>query len=192
MTDPGHASGTDRIAEVARQRGWDDEALVVNVQGDEPLVPPSVVRQAAELLVLHPEAEIATLVTPIHDLETFLDPNVVKVVTSRSGEALYFSRAPIPWDRAGGSAGSHAQTRWTDALRHVGLYAYRVGALRRLSGTAPCRLEQLERLEQLRALWLGIRVQVDVAIEVPPAGVDTPADLERANRVLAAAEPAAG
>lgn len=192
MTDAGHASGTDRIAEVADQRGWEDEALVVNVQGDEPFVPPSVVRQAAELLVLHPQAEIATLATPINDLQTFLDPNVVKVVASRSGEALYFSRAPIPWDRAGASARGHAQTRWTDALRHVGLYAYRVGALRRLAAAAPCRLELLERLEQLRALWLGIRIQVDVAIEVPPAGVDTPADLERANRVLADPAAAAG
>jgi 3-deoxy-manno-octulosonate cytidylyltransferase (CMP-KDO synthetase) len=181
MTDPAHASGTDRIAEVARQKGWDEDAVVVNVQGDEPLVPPVLVRQVAGLLLLHPAADIGTLGTPIHDLESFLDPNVVKLVMGADGAALYFSRAPIPWDRDG-SAGAERLPK--DALRHLGLYSYRVGALQRLAATPPCGLENTERLEQLRALWLGMRIHADVALEVPPAGIDTPADLERVSRLL--------
>jgi 3-deoxy-manno-octulosonate cytidylyltransferase (CMP-KDO synthetase) len=186
MTDHAHASGTDRIAEVARQKGWDEDAVIVNVQGDEPLLPPSLVRQVADLLLLHPDADIGTLGTPVHDLEAFLDPNVVKLVMRADGAALYFSRAPIPWDRdrAPGAARPPA-----GALRHLGLYSYRVGALQRLAAAPPCQLENTERLEQLRALWLGLRIQADVALEVPPAGIDTPADLERVSRLLAANRP---
>lgn len=185
MTDPAHASGTDRIAEVAVRQGWGDDAIVVNVQGDEPLLPPALIRQAAELLWLHPEADIGTLGTPIHDLREFLDPNVVKLVMRADGAALYFSRAPIPWSRDGAPAGLASQLRHADAMRHLGLYSYRVSALQRLAATPPCRLEETERLEQLRALWLGMRIQVDAAVEVPPGGVDTPQDLERVNRLLA-------
>jgi 3-deoxy-manno-octulosonate cytidylyltransferase (CMP-KDO synthetase) len=184
MTAASHESGTDRIAEVAASRGWDEQAVVVNVQGDEPLLPPALVRQVAELLLLHPDADVGTLGTPIHGLGEYLDPNVVKLVMRVDGAALYFSRAPIPWHRDGAPAGPASQQRHAGALRHLGLYSYRVGALQRLAATAPCSLEQTERLEQLRALWLGMRIQVDVAIEVPPAGVDTAADLERVNRIL--------
>lgn len=190
MTDAAHASGTDRIAEVAARTGWDEDTVVVNVQGDEPLLPASLVYQVAELLQLHPEAEIGTLGTPIHDLEEYLDPNVVKLVTAADGRALCFSRAPVPWHRDGAPQGLASQQRFEGAMRHLGLYSYRVGALQRLAGTAPCRLEEIERLEQLRALWLGMRIQADAALEVPPPGIDTAADLERINRLLARNQPA--
>lgn len=184
MTDARHASGTDRIAEVAERFGWDDEAIVVNVQGDEPLVPPEVVRQVAELLILRPEADVGTLGTPIHELREYLDPNVVKLVARADGSALYFSRAPIPWHREGAPAGMASQQLFDGAMRHLGLYSYRVAALRRLAASPPCRLEEIERLEQLRALWLGMRIQADAAVTVPPPGIDTAADLERVNRLL--------
>jgi 3-deoxy-manno-octulosonate cytidylyltransferase (CMP-KDO synthetase) len=190
MTAAGHASGTDRIAEVAERLGWDDEGIVVNVQGDEPLLPPVVVRQVAELLLLHPEADVGTLGTPIHGLEEYLDPNVVKVVTRADGAALYFSRAPVPWHREGAPAGLKSQRQYEGSMRHLGLYSYRVDALRRLAAAPPCRLEDIERLEQLRALWLGMRIQVDAAAKVPPPGVDTREDLERINQLLAGPSPA--
>lgn len=185
MTDAAHPSGTDRIAEVAARRGWDDAEVVVNVQGDEPLLPPALIRQVAELL-LRTDADVGTLGTPIRSLDDYLDTNVVKLTARQDGTALYFSRAPIPWHRDGAAAGLASQQRFAGALRHVGLYSYRVGALRRLAAAPPCALEELERLEQLRALWLGMRIQVDVAAEAPPAGIDTPADLARVNRLLAA------
>lgn len=191
MTDPAHASGTDRIAEVAVRREWEDDVIVVNVQGDEPLLPPSLIRQVAELLWLHPDAEIGTLGTPIHDVDEYFDPNVVKLVMRADGAALYFSRAPIPWLRDGAEAAVGSPARHAGAMRHVGLYSYRVSALQRLAGAPPCRLEEIERLEQLRALWLGMRIQADSAVELPPAGVDTPSDLERVNRLLAR-DPRAG
>lgn len=185
MTDPGHVSGTDRIAEIAARLDWDDEAIVVNVQGDEPLLPPVVIRQVAGLLYLHPEADIGTLGTPIHDLADYLDPNVVKLASGQSGAALYFSRAPIPFHRDGAPAGLASQRLYEGSMRHLGLYSYRVGSLRRLAAAAPCPLEEIERLEQLRALWLGMRIQVATAVIVPSAGVDTADDLERINRLLA-------
>ena len=190
MTDPAHASGTDRIAEVAARAGWGEDVVVVNVQGDEPLLPASLIHQVAELLQLHPEAEVGTLGTPIHDLEEYLDPNVVKCVTAADGRALYFSRAPVPWHRDGALQGLASQQRFEGAMRHLGLYSYRAGALQRLAGASPCRLEEIERLEQLRALWLGMRIQVDAALEVPPPGIDTAADLERINQLLAKSRPA--
>lgn len=190
VTDPAHASGTDRIAEVAARRSWDESVVVVNVQGDEPLLPPALVVQVAELLRLQPEADMATLGTPIHGLDEYLDPNVVKLVAGGDGRALYFSRAPIPWHRDGAPSGFASQQRWEGALRHLGLYGYRVGPLQRLAATPPCHLEQVERLEQLRALWLGMRIQVDTALQVPPAGIDTPEDLARVNRLLAGDSPA--
>lgn len=184
MTAPGHASGTDRIAEVAAIKGWDDDVVVVNVQGDEPLLPPALVRQVAELLRLHPGADIGTLATPIHDLDEYLDPNIVKLVAAADGRALYFSRAPVPWNRDGAPGGLGSQQRFEGAMRHLGIYSYRVGSLQRLAATAPCRLEETEKLEQLRALWLGMCIQADAAMEVPPPGIDTPADLERINQLL--------
>ena len=177
MTSPHHASGTDRIAEVATRRGWGDDELVVNLQGDEPLMPAADVEQAARLL--ESGADMSTLCTPIHDLQEFLNPNVVKVVADGQGRALYFSRAPIPWNRDGATGGLASQQQYQGALRHIGLYGYRVGALKRLAATPPCELEQLEKLEQLRALWLGMRIAIDVARELPGPSVDTPEDLQR-------------
>jgi 3-deoxy-manno-octulosonate cytidylyltransferase (CMP-KDO synthetase) len=187
MTDPALPSGTDRVAAVAAMRGWDDDSLVVNVQGDEPFLPPALVAQVAELLAADPRAGIATLATPILSLEEFLDPNVVKVVTAGDGAALYFSRAPIPWTRDTAPAGLASQRDFGGALRHVGLYAYRVGVLRQLTRLPPSTLEQRERLEQLRALEHGVRIAVGRCVEVPAPGVDTPADLERARRHAAGA-----
>lgn len=184
MTASQHASGTDRIAEVSQQLGWDESGIVVNLQGDEPLMPPSAIRQVAALLDSHEDLDMTTLCTPIHALDEFLNPNVVKLAMDQKGEALYFSRSPIPWNREGARAGLGSQQRWRGALRHLGLYAYRVGALRRLAAAPACELEQLEKLEQLRALWLGMHIGVGVAKEAPGPGVDTPEDLERVAALL--------
>jgi 3-deoxy-manno-octulosonate cytidylyltransferase (CMP-KDO synthetase) len=181
MTDPGHASGTDRIAEVAGRIGWEDDAVVINVQGDEPLMPPAVIRQVAELLVLHPEADIATLGTPIHDLAEFLSPDVVKLVADARGGALFFSRAPIPWHRDGAVRGPASQERFEGAVRHLGIYGYRVAALRRLSAHLPCRLEEIERLEQLRVLENGYKIKL-FTTKYDSIGVDTPEDLIQARK----------
>ncbi|MBK6348732.1 MAG: 3-deoxy-manno-octulosonate cytidylyltransferase [Steroidobacteraceae bacterium] len=188
MTDAALPSGTDRVAAVARQRGWDDDTIVVNVQGDEPFVPPRLIGQVARLLAPDPVAAIATLAAPIESLHEFLDPNVVKVVFAADGAALYFSRAPIPWSRDGAAAGRGSQTDFFGALRHVGLYAYRVGALKRLTAMAPSSYEQSEKLEQLRALQAGLRITVALCAEPPGPGIDTDADLQRA-RARAATEP---
>lgn len=179
MTAVGHVSGTDRIAEVAARRGWADGEIVVNLQGDEPLMPPADIEQAAALLHTHAAAHISTLCTPIHSLREFLDPNVVKVAADRDGRALYFSRAPIPWNRDSAPSGLASQQHHQGALRHIGIYGYRVSALKQLAAAAPSELEQLEKLEQLRALWLGMVIAVDVAREVPGPSVDTPEDLKR-------------
>ena len=182
MTDPDLPSGTDRVAAVAAVRGWADDTVVVNVQGDEPFLPGILVDQAAGLLAGDPSAGIATLAAPIGSLEEFLDPNVVKVVAAQGGAALYFSRAPIPWPRDGAPAGLASQREFAGALRHVGLYAYRVGTLRRITQLGPSALEQRERLEQLRALENGVRILVGLCLEDPAPGVDTAADLERARQ----------
>ena len=184
MTSANHPSGTDRIAEVARQRGWDKRTIVVNVQGDEPLLPPALLGQVAALLEQHANAAIATLSTPITSLHEFLDPNIVKVVTSRDGTALYFSRAPIPWTRDGASQGLSSQVSFTGAQRHLGIYAYRVEALQQVTALPPAELELTEKLEQLRALQAGMQLVVAVASETPPAGVDTESDLIRVRAVL--------
>lgn len=184
LTDVKHSSGTDRIAEVARRNGWADASIVVNVQGDEPLLPPALIRQVAQLLEAHPLAGIATLATPVGSLEDLMDPNVVKVACAANGRALYFSRAPIPWTRDGAPAGLASQSRFDGALRHLGLYAYRVGALKQLAAWPPSPLEQNERLEQLRALENGIAIAVAQAIETPGPGVDSEADLQRVSRLI--------
>lgn len=180
-----HASGTDRIAEVAQRQGWGRDDIVVNVQGDEPLIPPAIIRQVAELLERTPGADIATLATPLGSVEELLDPNVVKVAVTAEGRALYFSRAPIPWTRDGASGGLSSQTRLEGALRHIGLYAYRVAVLTRLAALPPTHLERIERLEQLRALENGMEIVVANAVEVPGPGVDTESDLEAVARLLA-------
>jgi 3-deoxy-manno-octulosonate cytidylyltransferase (CMP-KDO synthetase) len=185
MTDPALASGTDRVAAATAECGWPDETIVVNVQGDEPFMPPALIDQVAELLAAHAEASVATLMSPIEDVATLLDPNVVKVVVSIDGCALYFSRAPIPWARDGvepGSAGR--QLRHDGAMRHIGLYAYRVGVLRRLTRLPPSRLEDIEKLEQLRALENGLRIAVARSAVEPGRGIDTAADLEAARTLL--------
>jgi 3-deoxy-manno-octulosonate cytidylyltransferase (CMP-KDO synthetase) len=186
MTEPALPSGTDRVAAVAAARGWSDDTVVVNVQGDEPFLPGAMVDQAAALLERDRAAGIATLATPVTGLEEFLDPNVVKVAVAADGSALYFSRAPIPWTRDGASAGLGSQREFGGALRHVGLYAYRVGVLRRITRLPPSPLELLEKLEQLRALEHGVRIVVGLCTERPAPGVDTPEDLERARRLAAA------
>jgi 3-deoxy-manno-octulosonate cytidylyltransferase (CMP-KDO synthetase) len=192
MTDPSHPSGTDRLAEVARARGWAPDDVVVNVQGDEPLLPSANVAQVASLLLEDPGAALSTLATPIGSLHEFLDPNVVKVVADGRGRALYFSRAPIPWQRDTAPAGLGSQSSWAGALRHVGLYAYRCAALLRMAALAPSPLEQAERLEQLRALESGLNIRVAVAVQVPGPGVDTEADLVAAEAAIAAGGASAG
>lgn len=186
MTRADHASGTDRIAEVAAQRGWSDDTIVVNVQGDEPQLPPELIDRVASLLAGHPDAHIATLCTPIGSLREFLDPNAVKVVFDAAGRALYFSRAPIPWNRDAAPAGLSSQSQFEGAQRHIGIYAYRVRALRQLSAMLPGSLESLEKLEQLRALQAGMQIVVAVAPTPPPAGIDTPEDLGRVRALLTA------
>jgi 3-deoxy-manno-octulosonate cytidylyltransferase (CMP-KDO synthetase) len=186
MTDAGHVSGTDRLAEVARLRRFADQDIVVNVQGDEPLIAPENVAEVAALLAARPQAAIATLATPIDDLAEYLDPNVVKVVRDTTGRALYFSRAPIPWHRDATAARNEDASRYAGALRHVGLYAYRAGALRQVAALPPSPLESAERLEQLRALENGLVIVVGIASARPGPGVDTEADLARVAALLAA------
>jgi len=184
MTRADHPSGTDRIAEVAALRHWTDADVVVNVQGDEPQLPPQLIDQVAALLTVDHRADIATLSTPIASLEEFLDPNVVKVVAAADRSALYFSRAPIPWHRDGAVQGLMSQTTVRGAQRHLGIYAYRVGSLRRMTSIAPSDLELTEKLEQLRALEAGMRIIVAEASIVPGIGVDTEHDLARVRKVL--------
>jgi 3-deoxy-manno-octulosonate cytidylyltransferase (CMP-KDO synthetase) len=172
MTRSDHASGTDRLVEVVDGLDLPADAVIVNLQGDEPLMPPALVVQVAGLLAASPRAAMATLSTPLRDADEWHDPHVVKVVTDHQGRALYFSRAPIPWDRAGAGGEAVALAR-----RHIGLYAYRAGFLRDYPQLPVSRLEQLEQLEQLRALEAGVTIQVADAIEVPGPGIDTAEDL---------------
>ena len=185
MTSTGHASGTDRIAEVARLRGWSPASVVVNVQGDEPLMPAALIRQVAVLLAAHANADMATLATPITTLSEFLDPNTVKVVADGAGRALYFSRAPIPWNRDGAPAGLASQRELHGARRHIGIYAYRVAALLRLAALPVSALENSEKLEQLRALEDGFDIRVAEAAQRPGPDVNTLADLERVRAQIA-------
>ena len=178
MTSADHASGTDRIAEVCEQRAWPERDIVVNVQGDEPLLPPALIGQVAELLWTHKAAEIGTLAVPLDSKADFHDPNVVKLVTDEDGFALLFSRSPIPHVR---SAPDEVPSI---ARRHLGIYAYRVYALKKLIAAGPVEIETLERLEQLRALYLGMRIAVTDAQEEPGFGVDTPEDLDRVRATI--------
>ena len=184
MTAIEHASGTDRLAEVANILGCADDDILVNVQGDEPLIDPAMIRECALCLTIHEQAAMATLAHPLHDLSEFLNPNVVKVVTDEKGYALYFSRAPIPWPRDALAAGESLPADFS-ALRHIGLYAYRVEFLRTFTRLAPAPLERFEMLEQLRALWHGHRIAVAVTPVAPGSGVDTAEDLERVRKLFA-------
>ena len=186
MTRSDHASGTDRIAEVAEQFGWLDDDIVVNVQGDEPLIDPALVAEVARALATDPEAAIATVAHPIADVAEFMSPNVVKVATDVSGRALYFSRAPIPWPRDAFADSRAALPAGLAPRRHIGLYAYRVSFLRRYGRLAPAPLEQWESLEQLRALWHGFHIRVIDCEQAPAPGVDSAEDLERVRRAFAA------
>jgi 3-deoxy-manno-octulosonate cytidylyltransferase (CMP-KDO synthetase) len=185
MTAATHTSGTDRIAQTARERAWVDTDIVVNVQADEPLIPSALIEQVARLLESHPAADLATLATAVASAAELLDPNAVKVVLDAQGRALYFSRAPIPWDRDGAAARPQQMTI-AGTLRHIGIYAYRVAALRRLTALPPSALELREKLEQLRALEHGLQIQVAQACEVPGPDVNTAEDLLRVSRLIGA------
>jgi 3-deoxy-manno-octulosonate cytidylyltransferase (CMP-KDO synthetase) len=201
MTSPDHTSGTERLVEVVETLGWNDDTVVVNVQGDEPLIDPGLIREAALQLAMHENAVMATLAHPIHDLADFTSPNVVKVVADEAGYALYFSRAPIPWPRdafAQQAGMPHEGTPTFNGLqlmkdrlphgfqplRHIGLYAYRAAFLRTYATLTPSPLERFEMLEQLRVLWHGYRISLGVTPIVPAPGVDTPEDLERVRAIL--------
>jgi 3-deoxy-manno-octulosonate cytidylyltransferase (CMP-KDO synthetase) len=181
LTRADHHSGTERLAEVIERYGFADDDIIVNVQGDEPLVPPVIIRQVADNLAAC-GAGMATLAVPIESSEDVFNPNVVKVVMDAQGYALYFSRAAIPWERE-----RFVQSKETIGdcfLRHIGIYAYRAGFVRRYVNWAPGKLEQIELLEQLRVLWYGEKIHVAVAKAAPAVGVDTQADLERVRTMM--------
>lgn len=180
MTGAEHQSGTDRVEEVSRLIGLQDQAIVVNVQGDEPLIDPQLIDQVAEDLAAHTDAGISSLYEPLAENESADDPHLVKVVTDTAGYALYFSRSPVPWQRAGGETPVLCQ-------RHIGIYAYRVSTLRRFVQWPPGLLEKAERLEQLRALANGVRIHMSAARVPSSGGVDTEADLRRVRSLLGAA-----
>lgn len=202
MTRIDHTSGTDRIAEVAAQQVWADDTIVVNVQGDEPLIPPSLIRAVAQHLHEHPACAIATACHPIHDEASMRNPNIVKAVLDKDGNALYFSRAPIPWPRDAGinlslpagqvdsSSSPRGEVRRGEssvsinALRHIGIYAYRASFLREFGKLAPAPIEQIESLEQLRALYHGYKIGVTITQDAPPSGVDTEQDLQSARHLF--------
>lgn len=184
MTSSAHQSGTDRAAEVARLEAWPDEQIVVNLQGDEPLMPPALVSRVAELLDDDAGAQIATLAHPLYGREDWCNPNFVKIVRDHRGRALYFSRAPIPWRRDGVSREPPLPPAGL-AVRHMGLYAYRVGALKRFAALPPSPLERCEALEQLRALENGMPIAVGLLDNEPPRGVDTEEDLALVAQILA-------
>jgi 3-deoxy-manno-octulosonate cytidylyltransferase (CMP-KDO synthetase) len=183
MTSARHASGTDRIAEVVRARGLEPEDIVVNVQGDEPMMPAAVIAAVASALAAVPHIDIATAAAPVQSLAEFLDPNCVKAVCAGDGRALYFSRAPVPWPRDQVTDGQ--PSGFGGALRHIGIYGYRVRSLLRFAACAPTPLEISEKLEQLRALEYGMHIHVLTLEAAPPAGIDTPQDLERVRALLA-------
>lgn len=187
MTAATHPSGTDRIAEVARRYQWPEDTIVVNLQGDEPLIDPALLRALAEDLAAHPAAAIATLCTPIHSARELFDPHVVKVVRDQAGYALYFSRAPIPWERDAFAESRTDLPPTAQHLRHVGLYAYRAGFLQQYAQLQPTYAERAESLEQLRALGHGTRIHVRLTEQPPGHGVDTEEDLQRVAELLAKA-----
>jgi 3-deoxy-manno-octulosonate cytidylyltransferase (CMP-KDO synthetase) len=178
MTSPDHTSGTERLGEVVERMQWDDDEIIVNVQGDEPLIPPALISQVAEDLAGHTDAVVATLAHPVGSAAEALDPNVVKVVRDRSGYALYFSRAAIPFCRDAQDTGGQ------DWLRHIGLYSYRAGFLRHYRKLDAAPLEQLEKLEQLRVLWHGMKIFVGIAAQLPGPGVDTEDDLLFVKKII--------
>lgn len=183
MTSSEHSSGTERLAEVIEQLALAENEVVVNVQGDEPFIPPEIIRQVADNLANQRQAPMATLAVPITDAEDIFNPNTVKVVTDAAGYALYFSRAAIPWDREHFSADRATDVVTEHYHRHIGIYAYRAGFVRRYVEWLPSPIEQLESLEQLRVLWHGERIHVAEAILAPATGIDTEEDLQRARKL---------
>jgi 3-deoxy-manno-octulosonate cytidylyltransferase (CMP-KDO synthetase) len=186
LTGSHHLSGSDRLAEACELLGLSGRDLVVNVQGDEPLIEPSLIDSVAALLQARPQASMTTAAHAVGSVDEFTNPNVVKVVLDAQGLALYFSRAPIPWWRDGSAGGLKALPE-PRPLRHIGIYGYRAGFLREFPRLAQAPMEVAEALEQLRALWHGHRIAVHVAASAPGAGVDTPADLERVRALWRAA-----
>lgn len=186
LTRSDHPSGTDRIAEVAEQRGWSDDAVVVNVQGDEPLIDPALIAEVAQALIADRDVAIATAAHALDKIADYLNPNIVKVVTAANGHALYFSRAPIPWHRDGFATQREVMPTGLMVRRHVGLYAYRVAFLRRYGSLSPAPIEQWEALEQLRAIWHGYPIAVVDCPHIPAPGVDTPEDLDLVRRLFPA------
>lgn len=189
LTRQDHVSGSDRLAEACQLLNLNGDDLVVNVQGDEPLIPPDLINDVARVLAERPEASMGTAAHAIHDLAEFTNPNVVKVVMDARQMALYFSRAPIPWWRDGQSADGFKALPSPAPLRHIGIYSYRASFLRQFPQLPPAPVETLESLEQLRALWHGHRIAVHVTDAAPGPGVDTPEDLARVRGILA--KPAA-
>ena len=181
LTRADHESGTERLAEVVEKYQLSPDQIVVNVQGDEPLIPETIIRQVADNLA-NSVAPMATLAVEIDHADEVFNPNAVKVVTDKDGYALYFSRASIPWDRD--NFAKRPQEIHRNLLRHVGIYAYRAGFINTYINWAPSALEKIESLEQLRVLWYGEKIHVDVAIDAPPAGVDTPEDLEKVRQLV--------
>ncbi|HEY2465719.1 MAG TPA: 3-deoxy-manno-octulosonate cytidylyltransferase [Steroidobacteraceae bacterium] len=177
MTSPNHVSGTDRIAETVRSKRFAADDIVVNLQGDEPMMPADVVARVAQSLHDVPGSEISTAVAPMQSLRDFLDPNCVKALRARDGRALYFSRAPVPWPRD--SIVEGRPTSFVGAWHHIGIYAYRVHSLLKFAAWPPTKLETAEKLEQLRALEHGMHIHLVTLSQAPPAGIDTPEDLER-------------
>jgi 3-deoxy-manno-octulosonate cytidylyltransferase (CMP-KDO synthetase) len=187
LTRTDHASGSDRLAEACAQLGLADGAVIVNVQGDEPLIDPALIDAVAHTLASHPDAAMSTAAHAIESPEDFVNPNVVKVVLDAHGNALYFSRAPIPWWRDGFARnGPTALPSSPAALRHIGIYGYRAGFVRQFPSLPPAPIEATEALEQLRALWHGHRIAVHVSAHAPGPGIDTPEDLARVRALLAA------
>ena len=184
MTRADHVSGTDRLQEVAQQLGLDSSQIVVNVQGDEPLIPPRVIDQVASNLAANEQAGVATLCEPIESVEDFCNPNVVKVVTDVQGLARYFSRAPIPWPRDHFQESQNSMPDLDLARRHIGIYAYRVAELTRFVSWAVAPIERSESLEQLRFIWNSVGIHIADAIEPVPGGIDTEQDLESAIKII--------
>ncbi|MGQ2993924.1 3-deoxy-manno-octulosonate cytidylyltransferase [Variovorax sp.] len=188
LTRQDHPSGSDRLAEACEQLGLDGDAVVVNVQGDEPLIDPALIDAVAAALLARPDAAMSTAVHAIDSVADYLNPNVVKAVLDAQGNALYFSRAPIPWWRDGAAPGvPPVQLPSPAPLRHIGIYGYRAGFVRRFPSLPPSPLETIEALEQLRALWHGHRIAVHVSDAAPGPGVDTPEDLARVRALFGAA-----
>jgi 3-deoxy-manno-octulosonate cytidylyltransferase (CMP-KDO synthetase) len=184
LTRKDHVSGSDRLAEACQLLGLPADAVVVNVQGDEPLIPPALINDVARVLTERPEASMSTAAHAIGSLEEFTNPNVVKVVMDARQMALYFSRAPIPWWRDGQAAGGFKALPSPAPLRHIGIYGYRAGFLALFPTLPPAPIETMESLEQLRALWHGHRIAVHVTDQAPGPGVDTPEDLARVQALL--------